>query len=220
MALRAGLRHALDRSKLSGWQLETLVGHCTFACCDAVCLSAFHCSYQLTSYSYDLEMPVWDELVAELQCIRSLLSLGISQWQDKWNEFVYQSGASLTGYGVRCAHLLREQVERAGRISEWSRFKVQEFCRARENALASPHLKRWSNGDWTVDDSASNLCNHWAVDPRSEEIPAATLVEVGRARVCGSMLLTMMLLEARAAVKAMRRTVVSRHGWHTRQLLL
>ena len=74
-------------------------------------LSAFHCSYQLTSYSYDLEMPVWDEFVAELQCIRSLLSLGISPWQDQWNEFVYQSGACLTGYGVRCAHWLRERVE-------------------------------------------------------------------------------------------------------------
>ena len=29
-----------------------------------------------------------------------------------------------------------------------------------------------------------------------------------------------MLLEARAAVKAMRIVAVSRHGWHTRQLFL
>ena len=32
-------------------------------------------------------------------------------------------------------------------------------------ALALAHLKRLSNSDWTVDDSASNLCNHWGVDP-------------------------------------------------------
>ena len=36
MGPRAGLRHALDRSKLSVWQLEALVGHCTCGGCDAV----------------------------------------------------------------------------------------------------------------------------------------------------------------------------------------
>ena len=74
MGPRAGLRHALDRSKLSGWQLEALVGHCTCAGLRRGGLSAFHCSYQLTSYSCDLEMPVWDKLVAESQYIKSLLS--------------------------------------------------------------------------------------------------------------------------------------------------
>ena len=137
--------------------------------------------------------------------------LAIFPWQDKWNEHVYQSDASLTGYGVRVAHSPREQVERAGRISEWSRFKLQEFCRARESALDSAHLKRSDNGDWTLEDSASNLCNHLAVDPRFEEIPAAALVEEKWRRTDSGLWqhASDIMLLARAAVKAMRRIAVS-----------
>ena len=94
---------------------EALVGHCTCAGllrCGS--LSAFHCCYQFRSYNYASD--------AVLRCSRGLLLLGISPWQTRWNECVCQSDDSLTGYGVRVAHWPREQVERAGRISDWSRF--------------------------------------------------------------------------------------------------
>ena len=54
-------------------------------------------------------------------------------------------------------------------------------------------------------------CKHRTVEPRFEEILAAALVEEKS---------DIMLLEARSAIKAMRRIAVSRHGCHTRQLLL
>ena len=107
--------------------------------------------------------PIWSEVAAELQCFRGLSLLGISPWQTRWNEYVDQSNASLTGYGVRVAHWLREQVERAGKISERSRFKLQEFCRARESALASALLRRLDDCGWAVEDCATDLCDHWKV---------------------------------------------------------
>ena len=64
MELKAGLRHAKDRSKLSGQQLEALVGHCIYEGLRRRSLSAFHCCYQFTPYSHALEVPVWGEVVA------------------------------------------------------------------------------------------------------------------------------------------------------------
>ena len=74
------IKYAVVRSKLSGWQLEALVGHCTFAgLLRRGSISAFHCCYQFMSHSCALEVPVWGEVVAELQCFRGFLSMGISR---------------------------------------------------------------------------------------------------------------------------------------------
>ena len=85
-------------------------------------LSAFHRCCQFICHNSALEVLVWSEVTADLQCFRGFLMLGISPWRNRWNEYVHQSDASLTGHGVRVARWPREQVERAGRISERSRF--------------------------------------------------------------------------------------------------
>ena len=91
----------LGRSKLVGWQVEALIGHCTFAgLLGRGSLSAFHCSYQFMCHSHPLEVPIWSEVAAELQCCFT----GISPWQNRWNDYAYLSDASLKGCGIRVVH--------------------------------------------------------------------------------------------------------------------
>ena len=67
-------------------------------------LSAFHRCCQFICHNSALEVLVWSEVTADLQCFRGFLMLGISPWRNRWNEYVHQSDASLTGHGVRVAH--------------------------------------------------------------------------------------------------------------------
>ena len=56
MGLRAGLRSALDSGMLAGWQLE----------------APFHRCFKFRCHSYALEVPIWSEVAAGLQCFRGL----------------------------------------------------------------------------------------------------------------------------------------------------
>ena len=85
MGLRAGLRYALNRGKLAGWQLEALMVHLRIrefaATRESQCLPPLLpvCMSQLW------EVPIWSEVAAELRCFRGLLLLGISPlWQNRW----------------------------------------------------------------------------------------------------------------------------------------
>ena len=142
-------------------------------------------------------LPIWSEVGAGLQGIRGL------------------SVASPIGHGVRVAHWLREQVERACRTTERCRFELQEFCHARESALAPAHLRRLGDCGWSVEDSATTpaISGQWTqVLRRSPPRRSLRRSGVGRTRVLGSTLLT--LCDGRAAVRAMRTISVSRHYSH------
>ena len=197
MVLMAGLRHALDRRPCC-----LVVGGSNLALHIRGHAAAWESSV-LCAEGADLERS--SSRITVLQrplCARHLLS-----------------DASLTGYGVRMAHCLRDKVNWEDQASG-SRFKLKAFCRAWESALFfSASETGLDNGGWTLEDSATELGDRWAGDPSFQEIPAAVAEEKWRRTDSGLWQHSsdVMLLGGWCA-SATRRKAVNRHGCHTRTL--
>ena len=188
MGLRAGRRHALDGQAC--WLAFQGSGRALHFR-GVVVTRAPQCFPLMLSVH--VPQPCFGGSDPERSC-RRLSASGVSnRWASHRGKQMEQVRLPVGRQSV--AQWPREQVERAGRISERSCCKLQEFCR---------HLRRLDDSGWIVGDSA--IAGQWTEALRKSAL-----------RLTAS---DIILLEARAAVKAMRRIAVSRHGWHTRQLFL
>ena len=138
---------------------------------------------------------------------------------------VYQSDASLTGFGVKVAQWPLAEVRRAGRVSERSRFRRVGPHTARESALIAAGLECDGQGRWYTMEAPEEkeVMDDWEVDETFEEIPAAGLKEsLWRTVLSGAWKYEeeILELEGRALVKGMQRLACQPAGHHHRQLLL
>ena len=205
--IQAATQGLLERKRVCGWTLEVVVGHITFcALAQRGLLSVLSSVYSFIRLRYNEPTVLWNECRQELRCISGLLWLARASWDTPWHTMVYQSDASLTGYGVKTAEWPLDIVREVGRVNERRRFKRTGGHTAREGALAAARLSR-VNGVWlcTKEEIDDELGENWKVDGSFPEVPAAGLreslwhtVRLGRWQRSEDIV----ILEARACEKA------------------
>ena len=221
--LRQGIRALLRRGKCTGRSLEVVIGHCTFcALMFRPSLSIFNTVYSFIQASYYEVSHLWRTVREELQCFKGVLLLLCQDWTRPWNPLVSSSDSSLSGYGVCQAWWPRSNVAESGRVSERARFRRVGPHSARESALLSAGLGEYVGLD--AEEVSTLLANEgWGVDPTFPEIPAAGLRRnLWVPKMWGAWRYKegILVLESRAALKGLKRILMTRHGHDMRQLLL
>ncbi|CAK0879112.1 unnamed protein product [Prorocentrum cordatum] len=223
--LERGLTGLLARGRCSGQALEKVIGHCTFCGLAARgSLSIFHTVYMFISVQYLDVGPMWPKVVEELVAFRGVLLLLGRDWWLPWNPCVLETDASLAGWAMAQSFWDPAQVAGVGRVSERSRFKRVGAHSARESALTSAHLFRDESGEWRSQLLGDDLLSDdWEVVADVPEVPWQLLRgsawKTVRKGVWG-LSEGILVLEARALVKAIRRLARARHGSCIRQLFL
>ena len=143
-------------------------------------------------------------------------------WLRPWNALV-SSSDSLSGFGICHAWWPTHVV---GRQKERHRFRRVGSHSARESALTSAGLARGPDGTWQAMASGSPTTlgeAGWGVNNEFEEVPAKWPMRRhwapkmwGRWRYPENIL----VLEARAVLKSLKRIALTRYGHDMRQLLL
>ena len=99
--MRWGARCFLRLKKVSGWQLEAVLGHVTFLCLlRRELLSTFHTVYRFAREAYGDFRPLWPSAQQELETFLGAMVFIEADWGMPWTPGVYASDASLYGFGV------------------------------------------------------------------------------------------------------------------------
>ena len=146
--VQAGVQGLLSRRRVTGWSVEVIVGHLTFCgLANRGLLTVLHTVYRFMRRRYLEAVELWPECRAELRTCAALLYLARASWTTPWNEVVYQSDASESGWGVKTAWWPLREVQRCGRLSERQRVRRTGTHTARESALGAAWLQR-EGGQW------------------------------------------------------------------------
>ena len=226
--VRQSIRGLLQKPQVTGQMVEVVLGHATFcALNNRMLMSIFHSCYKFIRAHYFEPVAMWDAVRREFTAFSGLMIFLRADWWRPWNSLVCCSDASTTGYGVCTSHWRLEDVRKVGRQKERSRFKRCDNHPARESALTSAGFIRdeltgaWKAGNLSTEDYL-NLSG-WKLDQSFEEVPARLLrKQLWQPKLWGKWRFNegIIILEARAAVKAMKRIAMSRYGSQTRQLFL
>ncbi|CAK0858238.1 unnamed protein product [Prorocentrum cordatum] len=240
--IRQALNGLLRRRRLTGWAVEVLVGHCTFAgLLSRGTLSVFHTVYDFMRKSHAEPRALWPEARQELEAFRGLLIFLESDWTLQWNDLVAATDSSLEAGAVSTTHWPRSLVAEVGRAQERTRFREPAAVEtdgadggapaarrgAREAALEAAGFWRDADGEWRLAEGVNDddeLAAAWEAGPSFPEVPAAGLAssrwrtkQVQRWRFDGGGIL---IKEARALVMGVRRIAQSVLGAACRQLIL
>jgi hypothetical protein len=122
--IRRTIEWVLRRGRLSGQQLEILVGHMTYFCMlQRGALSIFNSVYKFIRTAGARTLPLWQSVAEELRVFRSLMPLVNSRWDLPWDCTVLCYDSCEDGRGVVQGKWPLPWVVGAGRNSERSRFK-------------------------------------------------------------------------------------------------
>ncbi|CAK0899810.1 unnamed protein product [Prorocentrum cordatum] len=145
------LEHVLTgRAKVSGQELERLIGHLvSILMLRRQGLAMLHSSCEFAQASYSKKQPLWKSVVREMGWVKALLPCLRADARRPWSEVVTCFDASPWGYGIVETEWDLKDVQRVGRASERARFRgvlaaegaprertlEQEIARAPEPAL-------------------------------------------------------------------------------------
>ncbi|CAK0847428.1 unnamed protein product, partial [Prorocentrum cordatum] len=145
------LEHVLSgRAKVSGQELERLIGHLvSILMLRREGLALLHSSYEFVQASYSKKQPLWKSVTREMGWVKALLPCLRADTRRPWSEVVTCFDAPPWGYGIVETEWDLEDVQRVGRASERARFRgvlaaegapreralEQEIARAPEPAL-------------------------------------------------------------------------------------
>jgi len=221
-----GIAGLVRRKKCTGVALEKVIGHCTFCgLMNRMSLSCFHVVYKFIQRHYHEAAFLWSSVVDELRAFQGCLFLTVQEWDRQWHNLVGSSDSSLSGYGVCHSWWPKSHVAQVGRVLERSRFKRAEAHSARESALTAAGLVN-DAGKWRAADGADLRRLHeegWALDETFPEVPSSGLRrELWAPKLWGRWFHkeNILILEARALLKGLKRIAFTRWGHSLRQLLL
>ena len=139
--VRGCLQWVLHRGRLSGRELECLLGHLTF--CFLIrrpLLSSFSACYRYLRWTYHKCVPMWPSVRDELQAALGLLPLCYSELDVPWHEEIFAYDACPSGMGVVSAVWDLKDVASVGAVNEKARFKLQLSVAPRRRALGVDNL--------------------------------------------------------------------------------
>ncbi|CAK0868558.1 unnamed protein product, partial [Prorocentrum cordatum] len=220
----------LRRRRLTGWAVEVLVGHCTYAGLLArgalgVCRAE--------------PAALCPETRVELEVFRGLLIFLESDWTLQWRELVVATDSSLEAWAAPATRRPRSMVAEAGRVQDGARFRevaagplaaegggLPAARRgAREAALVAAGFWRGVGGEWRLAGAGADaeLAAAWGADPGVPVVPVAGLASsrwrakhVQRRRFEEGILIK----NARSLAMGPRRVAQSVFGAACRQLIL
>ena len=121
--LDKALEACLWRPRLSGSELQVLVGHMTVrALINRGLMGLLRHCYVFIEECYDRRTRLWPSVVAELRWFRALMPLAVANIFSKWSGTVFATDACLTGYAVCAANMDAEEVRGVGQEDERWRF--------------------------------------------------------------------------------------------------
>ncbi|CAK0819536.1 unnamed protein product, partial [Prorocentrum cordatum] len=133
--VRRGVRALLRLRKVSGWQVEAVLGRVAFLCLmRRELLSIFHAVYRFVRESYAKFQRLWDSAQEELNAFLRAMLFVEADWSQPWTPCVYASDASLHGFGVSQPPWPHRDVAEVGRVPELSRHRLGG-ARAHEHAF-------------------------------------------------------------------------------------
>ena len=188
--IRKSITAVLRRRQMAGWEIEVVLGHCTYY--SSVCrefLSVFYSSYAFIQTHYDSTAPLWDSVRGELRAFRGLMVLAFAHWDRPWSNMVYSTDASEDGFGITVAEWDIADVGLIGRVSEKSRWKLGAE-RAREGALVAAGFIVQADGRLAKDDAGKPirappyiaqqlLADRWETRPGFPDVPSHLLKDEG-----------------------------------------
>lgn len=115
------------RPYISGEQLQMVIGHITVRCLlNRGIMCILRHAYVFVEQSYTRRQRLWKSVASEMELIRALLPLAVSNMHSSWDEHPLCTDACLTGYAVMESDLPSEIAAFHGRQDERWRFKRQE----------------------------------------------------------------------------------------------
>ncbi|CAK0877830.1 unnamed protein product, partial [Prorocentrum cordatum] len=145
------LEHVLaGRAKVSGQELERLIGHLvSILMLRREGLAMLRSSCEFVQASYSKKQPLWKSVVRDMGWVKALLPCLRADARRPWSEVVTCFDASPWGYGIVETEWDLKDAQRVGRVSERARFRgalaaegaprermlEQEIARAPEPAL-------------------------------------------------------------------------------------
>ena len=222
--LRLALKAVLKRPRVAGWELELLLGHMTF--CGLISretLSCFHVVYRFIQHSYWSRSPLWESAREELLGYFGLMIFLRSSWTKRWLPMIYQTDASPSGYGVATSLRTPQEVAEIGRVLERRRFKLGAGQARAHAAAAAGFAIDSTTGLITADVDELAAESRWEVDPSFPEVPATVLNSEHWTLVMADRWMfhdDILVLEARAVLKAAYRIAHSAHGRNCHAVVL
>ena len=100
-------------------------------------LTCLHTVYKFISQHYENPTKLWRSARRELESMAGPMVVAGCDWKLQWSPLIYQSDASLTGYGFGGSIAHPSQIGACGRILERLRFTRDSSRAARTHALRS-----------------------------------------------------------------------------------
>ena len=98
-------------------------------------LNVFHAVYRFIDRNYDGQAILWRSVREEQEAFAGLLIFLRQRWTIQWNELVFSTDASLSGYGATQCFFPRSEVAAIGRPREIQRFLLNPGASAGVSAL-------------------------------------------------------------------------------------
>eukprot|EP00438_Fugacium_kawagutii_P018856 Skav230896 [mRNA] locus=scaffold2765:199618:204679:- [translate_table: standard] len=195
--LRSAIRYVLRRGRISGHQLERLLGHIAFASLGKrEMFSMLGECYTFVQRHRSLEVPIWKSVRKELQCWERLSPLIVQNLASEVCTEVLAVDASEWGLGAVGCHFNKQEVKDLSGYNERWRFKFEETHNARQYTFMEDEKVRASLvEEFATDQPNKHLSNHASV-PYSTVDRAWKLV----GRVPWKKVESMPVLESRAAL--------------------
>ena len=81
-------------------------------------LNVFHAVYRFIDRNYDGQAILWRSVREEQEAFAGLLIFLRQRWTIQWNELVFSTDSSLSGYGATHVFFSRSDVVAIGRVQE------------------------------------------------------------------------------------------------------
>ncbi len=217
--VRLALRGLLDRGRSSSKQLEKIIGHCSFLCLGRrEAFSIFGQSYTfITRYkNYPQEVPLWKSVRKELSIFDGIIPMIQRDLCLGWSCRVRAVDASEWGMGVTISDMPYDMVSKLGSENERWRFKDTESKNPRQQVLEEQFgddpimVNEGINGADEYQNISFSNVPFSAVDRKWQT--------VGKHRWKGHG--TLPVLEARAALHAVKHTLRSTDNFGRKHLIL
>ena len=169
--LRTAIRHVLRRGRITGAQLERLLGHIAFASLGKrEMFSMLGECYTFVQRHRGYEAPLWKSVRKELSCWESLAPLIVQKLGSDWSQnvlAVLAVDASEWGLGVVSGTFAWHEVKQYSNFNEGWRFREQLTSNARKFTFLEDDKLRTAVLEEDIPEDTPNMAMHSASMPFS-----------------------------------------------------
>ena len=230
--VRLALQGLLNIGRITGRQLEKVIGHATFISLgrrESLCV--FGETYTFIRRHYDVPHKIWRSVRRELSIYIGICPLIWRNLALPWSSTVTAVDASTWGLGAVASEFQPKEVQHLGKFSERWRFDTEQFSKPRAStfaadvALGSEDVAavQWAASDEPSSNQAPlQVCEGKKIDDIFQPVPFSSVDRswnmVGRYRWKRQEPIP--VLEGRASLFAVKHALRNHRNFHKRHLIL